>query len=132
MDMDQAANANAMRKAPPAVLAKYRAWRTWQTLHHASHFIVGSLIAALSVVVAANTKLTFLSQDLALVLSVAVAVLAFASTTLQSQLKASACERAAREIEKAIAIYEADPSKNEKYLADAQVRGIEILSGTKG
>jgi hypothetical protein len=59
--------------------------------------------------------------------SMVAAGLAFLLATLNAGLKAKGFAVAARELEAAIARYRFDDELPEKYLAQAEVRGIEIL-----
>ncbi|MGH6916854.1 MAG: hypothetical protein ACREJ0_04025 [Geminicoccaceae bacterium] len=119
------------REYLPKAQSKYRAWRFWQSLWKATNFIVGGSAAGLSALIAANVESQFLGPTLTVALATLAAVLAFAQTALQPSAQAAGCEIAARELEKAIARYMADPTKDDVFLADAVERGIDLLSGVK-
>jgi hypothetical protein len=93
--------------------------------------MVGGSATVLSAIIAANIENAFLDSTLAVALASLAAVLSFAQTALQPSAQAAGCEMAARELEKAIARYMADPTKDDVFLADAVERGIDLLSRGK-
>lgn len=119
------------REYLPAALAKYHAWRFWQALWKGTNFVVGGLAAGLSVLIAANIESEFLDSKVAVGLASLAALLAFAQTALQPSAQGAACEIAARELEKAIERYKADPTKDDNFLVEAVGRGIDLLGRTK-
>jgi hypothetical protein len=107
--------------------SKYRAWRIWQSVWRGANLILGGSAAGISALIAANIAHPFLDSTWAVALAFTAAILAFAQTTLQPSAQAAACEIAARELEKAIARYKADPTKDDVFLSEAVVRGIDLL-----
>jgi hypothetical protein len=90
--------------------------------------VIGVIAVLLSTLIAANARLSFLPAGAVIGCSIVVAGLAFLLTTLNAGLKAKGFAVAARELESAIARYRFDDEPPEKYLAQAEVRGIEILN----
>jgi hypothetical protein len=60
---------NEIRVVPPTVLHKWRKWRNSAIGWKAVHYIAGFVSAALSTVIAINTKTSFLSTTSALVMA---------------------------------------------------------------
>ena len=116
------------RKAPEIYLKKWRAWRLWQEFFAWLHLIIGSASIVCSSLVAANAANGFLPNWLAIGLATSTAVFAFMLAFINAKQKNEAFELAARELEKAIARYEGDPNVQLKELADAQIRGIDLLN----
>lgn len=116
------------RKVPAVYVKKWRVWRFWQQFFAWLHLVIGSLSIICSSLVAANAANAFLPAWLAVTLATATAVFAFILAFVNAQQKNEAFELAARELEKAMARYEGDPSVQLKAMVDAQVRGIDILN----
>ena len=99
----------------------------WKT----AHYVAGFLSAVLATVIAINTKTSFLHSTTALVMASLAAGLSFLVTTMGAQERVRLLERAAWELEKAIALYANDPSMQREELGKAEARGISILQGEK-
>lgn len=65
---------------------------------------------------------------IAIILPILAAVVSFLSTTFAAQVKGTACELAAREIEEAAARYRTNISLAESFLGEAEARGVRLLS----
>jgi hypothetical protein len=65
-------------------------------------------------------------------IAAAAPILTFVLTTLKPQAEAVAFKTAAREIEKAVAIYKGDTSKEDSFLSEAIARGIDLLNKVVG
>jgi hypothetical protein len=112
----------------PRAQALYGAWRRWETIWSWGNIVLGGLSTGLGALVAANTETPFLSPARSVAIAIAVPILTFLLTTLKPQAQASAFKTAARELEKALHVYEADETKDDTYLADAISRGIDLLN----
>ena len=120
------------RPVPERTLKKYKAWRQWQAIWSIAFLVVGGVQAAVTVLVAANSKReAFLSPRWGLGLAIAAAVLAFLVAALGAQAKAAGFETASRELEKSITAFETDESVSEADLGKAEQRGIDILNRLK-
>jgi hypothetical protein len=107
---------------------KYEAWKHWRAVWSRSNLLIGGSSTALGALVAANTKSAFLPNEYAITAAVLAPVLTFLLTALRPQANAIAFEAAHRELEKAIFRFNADPSKDDIFLADAVERGIDLLN----
>lgn len=116
------------RKAPSVYIKKWEGWRLWQEFFAWLHLVIGSLSIICSSLVAANAAKTFLTPAAAIALATGTAVFAFVLAFVNAKQKNECFERAARELEKAIARYEGDASLGLEVLVDAQLRGIDILN----
>jgi len=96
-----------------------------------AHYVAGFLSTVLATVVAINTKTSFLNSTSALVIACLAAGLSFLVTTMGAQERVRQLERAAWELEAAMAIYKNDDSVPLSELGRAEVRGIDILKGEK-
>lgn len=67
----------------------------------------------------------------AIVLPIVAGVVSFLISTYAAQAKGTAYELAAREIEEAEAVYRTDESLAERFLGEAEVRGVRLLSTFK-
>jgi hypothetical protein len=119
------------RQAPERTLEKWKAWRNWSSRWTWIYVLVGSLSSISSTLVAANTKTPFLPPWVGVTIACGAAVLTFVVNALSAQSKGAAFETAGRELEKAIAAYESDPTISEKFLGDAEQKGIDILNRLK-
>lgn len=120
-----------VREIPPFIRAKWRSWRLYQELFGGLHLGLGSLSVGASSVIAANAASKFLTPEISVAIATLAAVAAFALTFLNAKQKNEAFEVAARELEKAMALYRADPAADIKTLAEAEVRGIELLNSRR-
>jgi hypothetical protein len=114
---------------PGEVTEKMLAWRKWRSFWNSLHFGFGFLSAALSAVVAANTKQAFLPPNWSVGAAAVAAGLTFLITALSASAKGAAFETAAREIEKAIALFRGGAAMTSLY--EAEARGIDILNKLK-
>jgi len=112
----------------PKANAIYHLWRHWQKVWTWTNVLIGGVSTALGALVAANTKTPFLGNYWAIAAAILAPVLTFLLTTLRPQAKAAAFETASRELEKARNDYEADPTKDDIFLADGVNRGIDLLN----
>jgi hypothetical protein len=121
------------REVPEFATKKWRSWRQLQNAYGWLHLLLGSVSVAMSSLMAANAAMRqgFLLPAQAVAMATVGAITAFALTLVNSKQKKHAFEVAARELEKAMALYQADPSLNLRFLADAEVRGIEMLDRVK-
>ncbi len=110
--------------------ALYVSWRRWQAIWRYANVIIGGLSATLGALVAAKTgtNAPWLSNWLIVPAAIAAPILTFLLTTLKPQAQATAFETASRELEKALHRYEADPTKDDAFLADGVDRGIDLLN----
>jgi len=99
----------------------------WKT----AHYFAGFLSIVLATVIAINTKTSFLNTTTALLLASLAAGLSFLVTTMGAQDRVRLLERAAWELEAAIALYRNDPSAPLYELGKAEARGVDILKGEK-
>jgi hypothetical protein len=116
------------RVIPDEIVEKQKAWKKWSSRWSWANTTMGVVAALLSTLIAANARSNFLSPETIIGCSMVGAGLAFLITTLNAGLKAKGFALAARELEAAIARYRFDDELPEKYLALAEVRGIEILN----
>ena len=116
------------RVIPEEILDKQRAWRRCGAFWNWANLIMGVSAALLSILVAANARSAFLPAYGVIAASMTAAGLAFLVTTLGADVKAKGFALAARELEAAVARYRFDDTLPERYLADAEVRGINILN----
>jgi hypothetical protein len=116
------------REVPTEIIKKRRAWKTWAIVWNVANTLMGVVAASLSTLVAANAKGNFLEARGVIICSMTTAALAFLITTFNAALKAKGFALAGRELETAIARYRFDEELPEKYLGQAEVRGIEILN----
>ena len=87
--------------------------------------------ASLAALVAANTKVHFFTEPWDWIVAAVAALLTFVVNTLSAQAEGAAFESAARELEKAIAGYETDPTVTETDLGKSVQKGIDILNQVK-
>src|SRR5262245_30631488 len=106
-------------------------WRNSAMGWKAAHYMAGFLSAILATVVAINTKSSFLHSTTALMAASVSAGLSFLVTTMGAQERDAGLERAAWELEKAMAIYTIDSSVDRSELGKAESRGVDILGGGK-
>jgi hypothetical protein len=99
----------------------------WKT----AHYVAGFLSTVLATVVAINTKASFLTSTSALLIASLAAGLSFLVTTMGAQERVRMLERAAWELEAAMARYRSDASVPVSELGKAEERGIKILMGDK-
>jgi len=99
----------------------------WKT----AHYLAGFLSTVLATIIAINTKTAFLNSTSALAIASLAAGLAFLVTTMGAQERVRLLERAAWELEAAMAIYRNDGSVPLSELGKAEARGIDILKGGK-
>ena len=116
------------RVIPEEILEKERAWKRRGWLCYWANTTMGLCAALLSTVVAANARSAFLPAYGVVAASLAAAAFAFLVTLLNADVKAKGYALAARELEAAIARYRFDDALPERYLAEAEVRGIGILN----
>jgi|SRR5450432_2568670 hypothetical protein len=116
------------RVVPDEIIEKQKKWQKWSGRWTWANTLMGVVAPLLSTLIAANARLSFLPPGTVIGCSMVVAGLAFLLTTLNAGLKAKGFAMAARELESAIARYRFDDELPEKYLAQAEVRGIEILN----
>jgi hypothetical protein len=116
------------RVIPDEIIEKQKTWKKWSGRWTWANTVMGVIAALLSTLIAANARLSFLSPGTVIGCSMVIAGLAFLLTTLNAGLKAKGFAVAARELESAIARYRFDDEVPERYLAQAEVRGIEILN----
>jgi hypothetical protein len=116
------------RVIPDEITEKQKAWKRWAVRWKWSNTLMGIAATLTSTLIAANARSNFLSPATIIGCSMVAAGLAFLLTTLHAGLKAKGFALAARELEASIARYRFDDELPEKYLAQAEVRGIEILS----
>ena len=114
---------------PTEIVEKMLAWRKWHSFWNWIHFGLGFLSAALSSVVAVNAKQHFLAPDYSVGAAAVAAGLTFLVTGLSASAKGAAFETAAREIERAIALFRGGAAKTSLY--EAEARGIDILNKLK-
>jgi hypothetical protein len=118
-------------------LAKMNIWYHWRAVWNAVHFLLGSLSAVLSILVAANAGTVasnagavpasakgFMSPIEATVVAATAAVLTFLLTVSKPSEKASGYQDAGRHLESAIALYRGDSSVS---LSAAEAEGIKML-----
>jgi hypothetical protein len=117
-----------VRDIPKEIDDKHRAWEFKAKLWNSVNLLMGISAMLLSTLIAANARSQFLPNYAVIAAAMVVAALAFLLTTLSADLKAKGFALAAREIEGAIARYRFDDTLPERYLADAEVRGIAILN----
>src|SRR5664279_1677722 len=119
------------RTIPPATYRKWRIWRNsamgWKT----AHYLAGFLSTVLATAIAINTKTSFLNSTSALIIGSLAAGLSFLVTTMGAQERVRLLERAAWELEAAMALYRSDDSVPLSELGKAEARGIDILKGEK-
>ena len=116
------------RVIPDEIIEKQKMWKKWSGRWTWGNTVMGIIAALLSTLIAANARLSFLSPGTIIGCSMVIAGLAFLLTTLNAGLKAKGFAVAARELESAIARYRFDDEVPERYLGQAEVRGIEILN----
>jgi len=116
---------------PPLTYKKWRTWRNSSMGWKTAHYFAGFLSIVLATVIAINTKTSFLNTTTALLLASLAAGLSFLVTTMGAQDRVRLLERAAWELEAAIALYRNDPSAPLYELGKAEARGVDILKGEK-
>jgi len=116
------------RVVPDEIIDKQKMWKKCSGRWTLANTLMGVVAALLGTLIAANAGLSFLSPGTVIGCSMVVAGLAFLLTTLNAGLKAKGFAMAARELESAIARYRFDDELPEKYLAQAEVHGVEIFS----
>ena len=119
------------RTIPPSTYRKWRIWRNSAVGWRTAHYFAGFLSAVLATVIAINTKTSFLDSTTALAMASLAAGLSFLVTTMGAQERVRLLERAAWELEAAIALYKNDISMPLSDLGKAEARGISILKGEK-
>ena len=117
-----------VREIPKEIVDKQKAWMKWAARWSWANTLMGVTAALLSTLVAANARSNFICAGGIIAISMTSAALTFLVTTLNADLKTKGFALAAREIEAAIARYRFDDTLPERYLADAEVRGIGILN----
>jgi hypothetical protein len=116
------------RVIPEEIVAKKQSWKRWGSMWTWANTTMGVCAALLSTLVAANARSQFLPTYAVIGVAMTAAGLAFLLTVLNADVKAKGFALAARELEAAIARYRFDDTLPERYLADAEVRGIAILN----
>jgi hypothetical protein len=116
------------REYLPKAYKLYQAWRRWQRVWRFTNVAIGGSATLIGAVVAANAQSEFLPKEWSVSLAVSVPVLTFLLSALRPQVNATAVETAARELEKALIRYEADPTIDDAFLADRIVVGIDLLT----
>jgi hypothetical protein len=116
------------RVIPEEIIEKKRSWKRWGLLWTWTNTTMGVCAALLSTLVAANARSPFLPAYGVIGVAMTAAGLTFLLTVLNADVKAKGFALAARELEAAIARYRFDDTLPERYLADAEVRGIGILN----
>jgi hypothetical protein len=116
------------RIIPDEIIEKQKAWKRRASRWSWANTTMGVTAMLLSFLIAANARSNFVSPETIIACSMVAAGLAFLLTTVNAGLKAKGFAVAARELEAAIARYRFDDELPEKYLAQAEVRGIEILN----
>jgi hypothetical protein len=116
----------------PEAQSYYKAWTRLQSVWTCSNLLIGGASVFLGALVAANTKTPFLTAEWSIGIAVAAPILTFVLTTLKPQAEAVAFKAAGRELEKALAAYRGDPSKDDTFLTDAIARGIDLLNKVGG
>ena len=116
------------RVIPDEIIEKQKAWKRRASRWSWANTTMGVAAVLLSFLIAANARSNFVSPETIIACSMVAAGLAFLLTTLNAGLKAKGFAVAARELEAAIARYRFDDELPEKYLAQAEARGIEILN----
>lgn len=119
------------RVVPPNIKGKWQAWRYWSSVWNWMHYITGFTSAALTVLIAANTKSAFLAPTTAVTVACIAAGLAFLVTAMGAQARGKGFELAARELEGPITDYLLDETVPEKVLAEGVRRGIDVLNEMK-
>ena len=119
------------RTIPPLTYRKWRIWRNASMGWKTAHYLAGFLSTVLATIIAINTKTAFLNSTSALAIASLAAGLAFLVTTMGAQERVRLLERAAWELEAAMAIYRNDGSVPLSELGKAEARGIDILKGGK-
>jgi hypothetical protein len=116
------------RVIPDEILDKQKAWKRRASRWSFANTTMGIAVVLLTTLIAANARSNFVSPEIIIACAMSAAGLAFLLTALNSGLKAKGFAVAARELEAAIARYRFDDELPERYLAQAEVRGIEILN----
>ena len=116
------------RVIPDEILDKQKAWKRRASRWSFANTTMGIAVVLLTSLIAANARSNFVSPETIIAGAMSAAGIAFLLTTLNAGLKAKGFAVAARELEAAIARYRFDDELPEKYLAHAEVRGIEILN----
>ncbi len=107
---------------------RHRAWRIWEHLWGLANIFFGASSAALGTLVAFNTKLQFLPSNWALISAIMAPVLTAMLALLKPQAEQYAFRAAARELEKAINVYEGSSTPNNSILVEGINRGIDHLN----
>lgn len=104
--------------------------RTWQQVYGAVNVVLGGASVVCTILIGANTASSepIFSKALSVGLSLGAALAAFLVTILNARQYNLAFERAARELEMAIALFSTDPTLSPRTLGDAEVRGIKLLN----
>jgi hypothetical protein len=116
------------RVIPDEIIEKQKAWKKWSVRWTWANNVMGVAAALLSTLIAANARSSFVPPATIIGCSMVAAGIAVLVTTLNAGLKAKGFALAGRELEAAIARYRFDDELPEKYLAQAEARGIEILN----
>jgi hypothetical protein len=116
------------REFLPKAQAKYRAWRFWERYWTWANLLIGGASVFLGALVAANTKSQFLDSLWSIVIAVMAPLLTFVLTVLKPSAQAQSFVSAGRVLEKALAVYEGDQDKDDKFLTDAISNGLDILN----
>jgi len=116
------------RVIPEEIVQKYVDWKKSSVRWNWTNTLLGLSAVLLSGLIAANAGPQFLRTYAVIAISLVAGTFGFLVTTLNADLKAKGFALAARELEAAIARYRFDDTLPERYLAEAEVRGITILN----
>jgi hypothetical protein len=116
------------RVIPEEILDKQRSWQRRASAWSWVNTLMGVSAALLSTLLAANARSQFLQPGYVIAVAMTAAAFTFLVATLNADLKTKGFALAARELEAAIARYRFDDTLPERYLADAEVRGLSILN----
>jgi hypothetical protein len=116
------------RVIPEEIVQKHMHWQQRSARWNWANTLLGLGAVLLTTLIAANAGPQFLPTYAVIGVSMIAGALAFLVTALNADLKAKGFGLAARELEAAIARYRFDDTLPERYLAEAEVRGLTILN----